>query len=100
MTDDEFEIAVTGNGWMGQGTGSIKSLLKSVFSKVENEIQIATYSITENTGEFFEMLDKELASKTRVTMIVNRFYDQNKNVRMLLNEFALKYPNFVLMNFI
>jgi len=99
VTDDEFEIAVTGNGWMGQGTGSIKSLLKSVFSKVENEIQIATYSITENTGEFFEMLDKELASKTRVTMIVNRFYDQNKNVRMLLNEFALKYPNFVLMNF-
>lgn len=99
MTDDEIEIAVTGNGWIGQGIGSIKSSLKDIFSNVNNEIQIATYSITENTGEFFEMLDNELARKTRVLMIVNRFYDQNKNVKMLLNELAVKYKNFILMNF-
>lgn len=99
MTSDEIKVAVTGNGWMGQGIGSIKSLLKEVFTNVNNEIQIATYSITENTGEFFGMLDNELVRKTRVLMIVNRFYDQNKNVKMLLNELALKYPNFILMNF-
>ena len=65
MIDDELEIAVTGNDWMGQGIGSIKSLLKNVFSNVNNEIQIATYSITESTGEFFEMLDNELAKKNK-----------------------------------
>jgi len=99
VTDDELEIAVTGNGWMGQGIGSIKSLLKNVFSNVNNEIQIATYSITESTGEFFEMLDNELARKTRVMMIVNRFDNQKENIKVKLVGLASKYQNFILMNF-
>ena len=99
MIDNELEIAVTGSGWIGQGTGSIKSLLKDVFSNVDNEIQIATYSITESRGEFFEMLDNELARKTRVLMIVNKLYEQDKNATTKLVSLASRYPNFVLMNF-
>lgn len=99
MTDSELEIAVTGSGWIGQGIGSIKSSLKDAFSNVENEIQIATYSITESHGRFFAMLDDQLARKTRVLMIVNRLYGQNKKATAKLVSLASEYPNFVLMNF-
>ena len=99
MASDNFEIAVTGNGWMGQGTGSIKSLLKKTFTKTNNEIQIVTYSITEGTGEFFQILENELAQKTRVLMIVNRLNEQNADARKKLVEFVSEYSNFILMNF-
>jgi len=99
VSKNEPEIAVTGNGWMGKGVGSIWSLVKDAFSKVNNEIQIAAFAITESRGEFFELLGDALARKTRVLMIVNRFYDQDLAVRQKLAELEEKYDNFILKNF-
>lgn len=102
MTHDdshEPEIAVTGNRWMGKGTGSIWTLVREAFSKATNEIQIATYSITESSGEFFDLLDDALARRTRITMIINRFSSQPESVQERLLKLADKYRNLVLRDF-
>lgn len=95
----ESEIAVTGNRWMGKGTGSIWTLVKEAFSKATNEIQIATYAITESSAGFFDLLDDALARRTRVTMIINRFSSQPESVQERLLELAEKYNNLVLRDF-
>lgn len=100
MTSHTPEIAVTGSGWMGGGTGSIWSMIRDAFSKVDNEIQIAAYSITEGSGEFLDLLKNQLARKTRVMMVVNRFYEQEKNIQDTLLNLSGKYEkHFVLKNF-
>lgn len=99
MSKDVPEIAVTGSGWMGRGVGSIWTLVRNVFSGVNNEIQIAAYTISESDGEFFELLDDALARKTRVMLIVNRFFDQDPNVRDRLVALSKKHSNFILKNF-
>jgi len=102
ITDSSYEpeIAVTGDAWLGKGIGSIERLIRDTFSKPADEIQIATYSITEGTGEFFELLDGALTRNTRVMMIVNRFYSQPESVQKKLLEFQILHKDyFILRNF-
>ena len=99
-SSDKPEIAVTGNTWLGKGTGSIWTLIRNTFSQPATEIQIATYAITESSGEFFELLDDVLARKTRVMMIINRFYTQHEGVQEKLLDLKDKHKGFfILVNF-
>jgi len=95
----EPKIAVTGNRWMGKGTGSIWTLVREAFSEATNEIQIATYAITESSGGFFDLLENALARRTRITMVINRFSSQSETVQERLLALADKYKNLILKDF-
>lgn len=96
---DEIQIAVTGDRWIGKGIGSISTLIRETLEKDINEIQIVTYSVSENSVEFLEHLDNLLARKTRVMMIVNKFSTQPTAVQQILLDLVGKYDNFVLKDF-
>ena len=99
MSEDEaVEVAVTGSGWMGRGTGSIWTLIKDAFSKCQNEILIATYSVTEGS-DFFNLLEDALARKTRITIIINRFETQKPDVQEKFKKLVSEHSNFILKNF-
>jgi len=96
---DEIQIAVTGDKWMGKGIGSISTLIQETLEKDINEIQIVTYSVSENSTEFFEHLDNLLVRKTKVMMIVNRFSKQPAEVQKILLDLVGNYDNFILKDF-
>lgn len=98
--NEETEIAVTGNAWLGKGVGSIWTMIRKTFDPVPDNIKIAAYAVTESDGEFFELLDDVLTRKAKVTMIVNRFYKQNASAQKKLIELQEDHKdNFVLLNF-
>jgi len=100
IDSEEPEIAVTGNAWLGKGIGSIWTMVRNSFNPIPNNIKIAAYAVTEGDGEFFELLDNVLTRKANVTMIINRFYNQDEPAREKLLKLQEEHmDNFVLLNF-
>lgn len=95
----ELEIAVTGTSWIGQGIGSIWSLVRESFSNAINEIQIAAYSLGENPNDLISLLDDVLVRGIRVTIIVNRFSEQHERVRNRLRSLMGKYQHLIIKDF-
>lgn len=96
--DEEIKIAVTGDSWMRRGTGSIESLIRDSFSKANDEVLIAAYSVSDNR-DFIKMLEDLLVRGIRVAMIINRFYKQDAGTQKTLKELCKKYKNMLIFNF-
>src|SRR5688500_11307159 len=82
--EDFLEIAVTGKSWMGRGTGSISAMIDETVSKASKEIQVAAYSMSENSMDLLDLLETTLARRIRVLLLVNRLQSQPDKVRYRL----------------
>ena len=98
--DDSFEIAVTGKSWMGKGTGSISTMIGDSLEKASDEIQIASYAITENSIDLLDLLTALLAREIRIMLVVNRLDKQPPKVRKKLLEMNKTFDNFILKDFV
>lgn len=95
----DIEVAVTGRSWMGKGVGSIWTMIEKTISKANNEILVAAYSLSENSIELIDLLEKSLVTGIRVTLIVNRFNNQPNMVCEKLLEINKRFREFILKDF-
>jgi len=96
---DEVTIVVTGLAWMGRGIRSIYSIIEDMLVKASDEIQIATYMITEGAMDFIQLLMNCLNKGIRVTLIVNRFNEQPREIQIAISQMAREFLHFDLLEF-
>jgi phosphatidylserine/phosphatidylglycerophosphate/cardiolipin synthase-like enzyme len=81
MDTSKLEIAVTGSAWTGHGNRSIWWIMRDSFLKAQREILIASYSLSEASPEFFNLLNDCLQRGIHVLLIINRFTNQPENAK-------------------
>lgn len=96
---DKVTIAVTGLAWMGHGIGSVYTTIEELLTSACDEIQIAAYGITPGAKEFLELIAACLSKGLIVTLIVNKFGKQPKEIQKMIGELARRYPHFNLFGF-
>jgi cardiolipin synthase len=96
---DKVTIVVTGLAWMGHGIGSIYTTIEELLTSACDEVQIAAYGITAGAKEFIELIAGCLSRGLIVTLIVNKFGNQPKEIQTTIGELAQRYPHFTLLEF-
>jgi phosphatidylserine/phosphatidylglycerophosphate/cardiolipin synthase-like enzyme len=96
---NKVTIAVTGLAWMGHGIGSIYTTIEELLINACDEVQIAAYGITAGAKEFIELIAGCLSRGLIVTVIVNKFGNQPKEIQMTISKLAQRYPHFTLLEF-
>jgi cardiolipin synthase len=96
---DKVSIAVTGLAWMGHGIGSIYTTVEQLLTSASDEVQIAAYGITAGASEFIELLAGCLSRGLIVTLIVNKFGNQPKEIQARVGKLAQRYAHFTLLEF-
>jgi phosphatidylserine/phosphatidylglycerophosphate/cardiolipin synthase-like enzyme len=99
MTEDKISVAVTGLAWMGNGIRSINSVLEEALEKAKEEVQIIAYQITEGSGEFLDLMSFCLQRGLRVSLVINRLYEQPVTVRKRLIKLASQFSHFKIFDF-
>lgn len=98
MSDNS--ISVTGDFWLGtKNIDSILNTLRTVLCDAEHSVKMTAYSLTYST-EFFDLLESVLKKEFPVTLIINRYENEDfDGVRSLVSRLMKKYPNFVVKTF-
>lgn len=99
MTSSDPEIAVTGNSWIGRGTGSIRTMVRESFTSASQDIQLAAYSVNEKPEELVRLLENQLLRGVRILLVINRFESQPDPAKKQLRELARRNSNFVIKDF-
>lgn len=92
-------VVVTGLAWMGRGTRSITSTIEEMLTSALDEIQVAAYMITRGAEDFIKLVDHCLSRGVRVTLIVNRFRKQPKEIQNIVVQLVRRFPHFNLLEF-
>lgn len=96
---NDVKVVVTGSAWMGRGTGSVESAIEEMLCEAKEEVQVAAFQITEGGTQFLKLVEESLARGIRVTLIVNKFSSQPTRVQKALDDLAVRFPHFILVDF-
>jgi len=96
---DKVTIVVTGLAWMGHGIGSIYTTIEELLTSACDEVQIAAYGITAGAKEFVGLIAGCLSRGLVVTLIVNKFGNQPKEIQTTISKLAQRYRHFTLLEF-
>lgn len=94
------DISVTGDLWLGEkNIDSILNTLRTVLNSACNSVKMTAYSLT-YSPEFFGLLEDVLKKGIPVTLVINRYQNEEFNgVRSLVSRLIREYPNFIVKDF-
>src|SRR5574341_752157 len=92
-------IAVTGTAWMGEGVGSIQSVIEEMLREAQEEVAVAIYAIRGSADLFLDWVEAALVRGVKVVMVVNKISQQPRDVVFRLEALGKMYPWFVLYDF-
>jgi len=84
---------------MGGGIRSVESAIEDMLTKASDEIQVAAYLITKGAIEFLRLIQGCLYRGVRVTLIINRFATQPKEIQTEIRDLAQRFRHFTLLDF-
>lgn len=96
---NKVTIVVTGLAWMERGIRSTYSIVEDMLANASDEIQVATYMITEGAMDFIQLLTNCLNKGVRVTLVVNRFSKQPQKIQTAISQLARDFLHFDLFEF-
>lgn len=96
---NNVNIVVTGLAWMGHGVGSVESAIERMLTDASNEIQVATYMVTQGADEFLQLIRDCLSRGIQVTLILNRFSEQPERIRNRIEQMAQTFGHFFTFDF-
>ena len=94
-----IEILATGNKIIGNGTKSIYKKIEDMISSAENDILIATYSISGNIKEILNIIETKLKIGVEVKIIINDIKEQSNEIQQYLEYLKNTYDFIQIINF-
>lgn len=98
MTTGDIRVVVSGSSWMGGGSGSIDSALRSLFARASDEVIIVAYAISGATPALFQQVATLLQRGIRIRMLINRYDGQHSSVKRELEQLRHQFPVQLLLN--
>src|SRR5437870_854812 len=84
---------------MGQGIKTVESEIEELIHGAQSSIVVVAYAIGRGGLTFLAGMEKCLGRGIRVTIILNRFHEQDSEVQTKIRSLMEEYPYFTAMSF-
>ena len=95
-----MRVITSGLEWMGSGVGSIQTAVEELLDKSQVDVTVVTYSLTIGAATFFDGIQRCLERGVRVSLLINRFEGQTKEMKSRIHSLANRELSFDLFDFV
>lgn len=81
------------------GVRGTASVTEEIMEKIENELHILAYVISNDAKNFLNLIEKALDNGVITTLVINDLKEQDDEIQKKLNDWNKEYPHFKLIDF-
>lgn len=93
MNENKIYLVATGMCLVGKNVRTVQSVVEEMLQEAEEEIIIASYTISGNLRDFFSLLEDAAARGVRILILLNHLESQPSQVREKLRRFSSEFPH-------
>lgn len=96
---NEVRFLATGQKFIKEGVRGTEPVIEELIKDAEKEIQILAYVISQHAKKMLELLENALSRGVRVTLVINNFQSQEREIRDRLSSLSREFEHMKVVSF-